>query len=161
MKRWRSQNYITQKDEREKRRDALGAQDKIRAQRRVRLTYPNTQFSMIAPPKLKYLSNSHINFNSNQSHTKIKPSIHILLHNSYSYESHHRRTPRCAETLRPQGIPVFQLFGRKKRFHGLRVGLGNLLMGNVRKCGMANSPTSRDSAVVAWQEIWSHRISSL
>ena len=60
MKRWRSQNYITQKDEREKRRDALGAQDKIRAQRRVRLTYPNTQFSMIAPPKLKYLSNSHI-----------------------------------------------------------------------------------------------------
>ena len=28
---------------------------------------------------------------------------------------------------------------------------------SVRKCGMANSPTSRDSAVVARQETWPHR----
>ena len=30
----------------------------------------------------------------------------------------------------------------------------------VRKCGLANSPISRDFAVVAWQEIWPDKISS-
>ena len=32
---------------------------------------------------------------------------------------------------------------------------------NIRKYDLANSPISRNSAIVTWQEIWSDKISSM